>query len=240
MVNLELPWKSALTVREIWFPTIGETIALSNSWRPRWLRLFHLERRIGKLLGRWERRQTLITDLGTLDSLLERMSQTMRYDIRRALSRDGLRFVDDWTPEQLVAFAASGDAGNTNQPALARLSALRAQGRLTIRASLADHTPLCAHAFIDDGRIARALHSYSIRRSVDKMDAPRVARATKALYFLDLHYMRDRGLREFDWGGISGRPGNGIDALKMEYRGTPRHTWCFDGLWLPYVTPLRF
>jgi hypothetical protein len=227
-----------LRAREIWFPTPGAEVVVRRPWQL--LRLFHAPRRVDGVVGRWNRRQTLVTDLGALDTLPERLSSSLRYQIRRSRERDGLRIVDDWTPEQAVAFADAKDAPNPNRPNLERLRALAAIDRLVIRAAYLDDEPVCVHMILVTDRIARGLYTHTARHAVDRQRAAAVGRATKALDLENLYHLRDRGLAEFDWGGYTGVPGNGVDAYKAEFRGALRQSWVFDGVALSRSRPLRF
>lgn len=239
MLTFKLRGPAGLKILEAWFARSGEELRLPGRW-PHLLRLFHAERCPSGLIGHWQRRQTLITRLATVDDLFALLSKTVRYDIRRCRDRDGLAMVDDWTPEQVIAFADEHDPQNPNRPRLARLEALRAIGRLLIRAAFVEGKPLCVHAIVFNDRIARGLYTYTARRTVDRSHAALVGRATKASDFDTLLHLRDLGLQEYDWGGFTGRPGNGIDAYKREFRGELRQGWVFTGTNLPGVSTLRF
>lgn len=240
MLTFKLRGPAGIRVLEAWFAREGDALRLPNGL-PRLLRLFHLERRIGGLAGYWEPRQTLITDLTMLDELQGRLSSNLRYQIRRARERDGMVMVDDWTPEQLVAFANEHDPENPNRPQLARLQALRDIGRLLIRAAVIDGKPLCVHAIVCNDRVARGLYTYTARHTAeDKASSATVGRATKASDLDTLFHLRGLGLQEYDWGGYTGKPGNGIDAYKRQFQGELRRGWCFHGISLPNVSTIVF
>src|SRR5690606_34271116 len=73
MLTLKVEGPAGLKVVEVWFPRDGDTVRLPGRI-PRFVRLFHLERPVQGLLGWWQRRQTLVTDLSTIDDLDKRLS----------------------------------------------------------------------------------------------------------------------------------------------------------------------
>lgn len=239
MLTLKVEGPAGLKVVEVWFPRDGDTVRLPGRI-PRFVRLFHLERPVQGLLGWWQRRQTLVTDLSTIDDLDKRLSSSLRYQIRRSRDRDGLVMVDDWTPEQVAEFHARFNPENPSRPNLARLRALREMGRLLVRTAIVNGEPVCVHAIMHNGRIARGLYTYTARYAGDKDKAATVGRATKASDFDTLFHLREIGLKEYDWGGYSGRPNCGIDAYKRQFLGQLRRGWCFHGLTLPRASPLVF
>lgn len=249
MLSFITPFRPALPIpiREVWF--LGKNDQIPRcTLIPRPLRIFNSEQRIDSLPGRWRQAQTLVNRLDSLDDLKSRLSSGTRREIRQSIERDRSRVVFGWTPAQLASFARNLDAGNPNQPNLARMLALAALGGLGIASAFVGESILCAHVYVEDITlgVTRLLYSYSARpRRNGNDDSPRspettefsalVGRTNKALHWLDMQRYHDRGFRIYDWGGYSGRKDNGIDRFKMLFRGEITPTWYFDG-----ATPPRW
>ncbi len=235
MFAIDIRWRGPLSVpipvTEVWLAEPGERWEAPRPGAAI-LRSYGLRRRVD-VVGRWRRWNTLLTTLASVDGMLGRLPQTLRNDIRRGLDRDGLRVVDDWTPQEFFAFYQANDPANPARCDVERLVALRAAGRLGLRAMFHGGTPLCAHAYVLGSQRVLLLHSYSRRKASEGIDAAGLAmigRANKALHWDALSHYARLGLAEYDWGGFSGTPGYGPDQFKQRFGPRLAEGWMFDTL----------
>lgn len=74
------------------------------------------------------------------------------------------------------------------------------------------------HAYILDKAHARLLFSCSHFRSVAKEFKQAIGRSNDYLHWMDMLYLKQQGIKEYDWGGISSFENpNGIDKYKMKF-----------------------
>lgn len=83
-----------------------------------------------------------------------------------------------------------------------------------------DNLSLCYHAYVSDDKNTRLLYSCSTFRSDDKDMKNLIARANKYLHWQDIKMFKEKGIINYDFGGISSfeKP-NGIDQFKMSFGG---------------------
>jgi hypothetical protein len=188
---------------------------------------------------RWSRAETLIVDL-TLDeeALLAQMSKRVRYEIRRAMSKDGLvaETFDRPEPEVLEGFARYYDefarSKGLSPIARPRLDAMAEQGMLLLtHVSGEDGSPLAWHAYAGSARRAMLLYSASLfREEADSEARNRMGRANRYLHWSDMLAFKAAGYTEYDLGGIdvAGRDPatTRIGAFKRGFGGDlrPTHT----------------
>lgn len=79
------------------------------------------------------------------------------------------------------------------------------------------------HSYIKDDIHSRSLHSCSEFRVQDNATRRAIGRANKYLHWSDLLCLKEMGVQEYDWGGISSYDNpNGIDEFKMSFGGVHR------------------
>lgn len=161
--------------------------------------------------GPWRRHDTLVVDLTTdEDELLRQMSKGTRYEIRRALDRDGLasEAFDPPTAETLADFAGYYDefAGSKGLGPIfrPRLEAMADSGMLVLsRVSREDEGPLAWHAYARSGGRALLLYSAALFRDYESGEDRNMAgRANRYLHWDDMLRFKDTGCASYDLGGI--------------------------------------
>ena len=76
------------------------------------------------------------------------------------------------------------------------------------------------HTYVVDGENARLSTSCSDFRVQDKQIKNAIGRANKYLHWKDFELLQQRGVKVYDWGGISDFDNpNGIDVFKMSFGG---------------------
>ena len=164
-----------------------------------------------------------VLDLGEpLDATFAAFGKTLRYEIRRAIDKDGLTFERHWAPDDaaLDRFAAVSAAfAARKQKTGANIEKLR---RLRPHVVLSGATGEgCAvwHAYLADGERVRLLYSMSDHDgSADAQT--RAGRANKALHWLDIEDAAAHAVRVYDFGGVNLEDPalKGIDEFKLRFR----------------------
>jgi GNAT superfamily N-acetyltransferase len=161
--------------------------------------------------GPWRQHDTLVVDLTAgEDELLGQMSKGTRYEIRRAVDRDGLtaEAFDLPTAETLDEFAGYYDEfargkglGPVFRP---RLEAMAASRMLVLsRVSREDGGTLAWHAYARSPGRALLLYSAALFRDhTSGADRSMAGRANRYLHWDDMLRFRDAGCGLYDLGGI--------------------------------------
>lgn len=98
------------------------------------------------------------------------------------------------------------------------LEALACSGNLIITVAMFDDKPIVYHSYIFNDCNCRLLQSCSEFRVVDKNMKNLIGRANKRLHWEDMLLFKNKGLKYYDWGGVSSFDSpNGIDTFKMSF-----------------------
>lgn len=237
-------YKKGLCFSEIWFPT--------EHWKETDCDIADL-RGGGEYLDStryMQQQRTLITDLTqSMEDLWAGItSKTFKYDIRRS-SKDPVsvsRFhsSDLQNDEQILhAFMQCYEQMYREKGMSSRLDKETLQNyikadALILTVAFCEDAPIVFHSYVDGKDAARLWHSCSNFRSEKEM-ANVIARANKRLHVEDWQYLKSKGYRTYDWGGVVSfeDTGNGIDAFKRAFGGTPhiyyngRKAVTFKGKW---------
>ena len=97
------------------------------------------------------------------------------------------------------------------------------KGVLVITTSEIEGKTVVYHSYITDDCHSRFLHSCSEFRVADNAMRNAIGRANKYLHWNDWLYLKQMGVKEYDWGGIASYESpNGIDKFKMSFGGEYR------------------
>jgi hypothetical protein len=230
-----------LDLAEVLMPAAGDRLEGPTRLKPTLVKIWCGERRTRGLIGKWVDDKTLITDLAEFPTLLSRVGSNLRRDIRRALGEDGVVREAGWTVDQIVEFHRVHDGSNPNRPSPFMLGRLYDAGRLSISVAMLEGEALVVHANVEDFPRIRVLQSYSKRRQAGGPDRyALIARANRALHYQDMAGYHEAGYTQYDWGGYSGVPGNGIDRFKASFLGELRDQVHFRGVLLPTAPAVQF
>ena len=98
-----------------------------------------------------------------------------------------------------------------------------ASDALIITTAIINERTVVYHSYIMDNVHSRFLHSCSEFRVADNAMRNAIGRANKYLHWNDWLYLKQMGIREYDWGGIASYESpNGIDKFKMSFGGEYR------------------
>jgi hypothetical protein len=226
---------------EVLMPAAGDRLERPGRLAPVLVKIWCGERRTPGLVGKWVDDKTLVTDLSTFPTLLPRLRSNLRRDIRRALGDDGVVREAGWTVDQIVEFHRDHDGSNPNRPSPFTLGRLHDAGRLSISVAMLEGEALVVHANMEDFPRVRILQSYSKRKQADSPDRyALIGRANRALHYQDMASYHEAGYTEYDWGGYSGVPGNGIDLFKASFLGELKDQVHFRGVLLPAAPAVEF
>jgi hypothetical protein len=165
------------------------------------------------------------------DTLLSNMARVTRYEIHRAQERDNLAvnvitrpsYQDIREFSEFYDVFAARKLLPTNRSE--RLLALNESGGLVLSKVMeADQGVLCWHAYVVDGERAELLYSAShMHNYTDSAQTALLGRANRYLHWVDIKSFKDAGFAIFDFGGLSGPPGEGatrgIDKFKRSFGG---------------------
>ncbi len=94
------------------------------------------------------------------------------------------------------------------------------QGNILLSFAYQDETLLVAHASLYGGNMSRLWYSCSSYRNTDSQFRNVVGRANRLLHLRDIYYFKEKGIKTYDWGGISDREEiKNITAFKKEFGG---------------------
>lgn len=178
---------------------------------------------------------SLLIDLDQPDgAILGGFEKTTRYEVRRALGKDGVQtaWLPDVGDDDLGSFVADYDRFARSRqlpPASARrLGAMRAAGALVLSRAELDDAVHVWHAYIRvDDRI-RLLLSCTADRSTEPGMRAQIGRSNRALHYADALAAKLSGVRWLDLGGVSGQadgPLRSVDAFKEGFGGRPIVGW---------------
>lgn len=160
---------------------------------------------------RWRKLQTLVVDLGQEeDDLFAQMSKGTKYEVRRAMNKDGVatEFLQRPEPGAVKEFADYYDEfARSKDLALAfrpRLEALAEAGMLVLSRVRRDgEPPLAWHAYVGSGARGMLLYSASVFRDHgDSAERSAIGRANRYLHWYDITQFKAAGYELYDLGGL--------------------------------------
>lgn len=114
------------------------------------------------------------------------------------------------------------EKGLTNELPVAELEAYAKAGYLTVSKAVTPDGDEVFHSYIHEAERSRPLQSCSLFRGVDNNRRNALGRANVYLTYEDMKYFKNKGVRRFDWGGVSSySEPNGIDHFKLLFGGLP-------------------
>ena len=156
----------------------------------------------------WSPFHTLVHDLTVdEDAIFASFDQGIRYEIRRAESKDALSAELLTRPRAaLDAFCAFYDRfarQKSLNPVYRRgLEATCDAGRLVLSAASNAGERIVWHAYVVSERTAALLYSASHFRGADKAERALVGRANRWLHWRDMVALKGLGVQTYDWGGM--------------------------------------
>lgn len=196
-------YKSRFLVRgEVWFDQ--EPVQSPVDW------ILYRQRSRPVPDTRWKYFFTRVLDLTqSSKTLLEQMSKSTTYKIRRARDKDGIicECLNPARAEGLDTFerAYNGFAATKGLPLLDRLllEPLAERGFLDLSvAKNPEGKPLAYHAYYEDASRSCLLHAVSLHQTVsDSTIRNAMGRANRHLFWSDIMRHQERGLKIFDFGG---------------------------------------
>ena len=180
-----------------------------------------------------KQQETLISDLTLSEAeLWSKTTKTVRNEINRAM-RENVKIVifqsKDITDEILNSFSVMyremyEEKGMSSQSLpINELKTYAENSDLVVSVAYIENKPVVYHSYIKDLSHSRFLHSCSEFRVADNAMRNAIGRANKLLHWNDWIALKNLGIKEYDWGGISSfESPNGIDQFKMAFGGEYR------------------
>ena len=170
----------------------------------------------------------------TLENINQRFDKRCRYDIRRT-DRDGIKveFLQCLSNKELDnfirfynEFAKQKGLQKANKK---MLSLCNKEHQLLISRALFEGNILVYHAYLVDGTHARLQHSCSLYRSkTNNVNGQMVGRSNRWLHFEDMKYLKEKGFKIYDVGGIGKADDvKNISAFKEELGAQPKEYYSF-------------
>lgn len=160
------------------------------------------------------------------DVLFQRLNQTYRRQIRRAVDKDGLVAELNFTPTDedidsfksfFNVFSASRGLAKANVPLMKTFRDANCLSLASVRRD-GDNLPLAMLSFVSDGYRARQYTGATSPRVGE--DSALIGRANKLLVWETILAMKNAGLEVYDFGGISRKKElKGIDDYKRMFGG---------------------
>lgn len=185
---------------------------------------------IGKFKCKVSSQDTLITDLSqSEESLWGATTKTVRNEINRSkkenvqvqifqattVSNNLLSEFAQMYQEMYEEKGMPNHVLNTND-----LTVYANNNALVVTTAYINEKVVVYHSYIKDSMHARLLHSCSEFRAQDSATRNAIGRANKYLHWNDWLWLKEMGIKEYDWGGIASYDNpNGIDKFKMAFGG---------------------
>ena len=224
--------KKFLKINQIWYP--GETAVsglLGQKRKTDILFVHGVDKEQGKGFFRgWQEYHTCMNDLTrTEEEIFSDINKNVRYECRRS-EKDGveIRFYSraeiEGNPMLLDTFAdiyqrmyqSKGLDVDWNKVTVDKYLE---EDAILFSAALYEGEIIVFHAYICDETDTRLLYSASCFRETSA-DQNLIGRANKRLQWEDMKYFKNKGVKRYDWGGISNFENpNGIDEFKLKFGG---------------------
>jgi lipid II:glycine glycyltransferase (peptidoglycan interpeptide bridge formation enzyme) len=178
---------------------------------------------------------TLVSDLAVDNAaMFARFASTVRYEIKRADSKDTLtaEFVREpgAVLDEFCAFYDEFAKQKSLEPSYRRgLQAMCDAGQLALSAARQNGERVIWHAYALSGTTAALLHSASHFRAMSSAERAVVARANRWLHWRDMLAFKDLGFLRYDWGGVfedeSDVEHASINSFKRRFGGRPHRAY---------------
>lgn len=182
----------------------------------------------------WQRSSkfsTLVTDLNQPEEeIWAALKKKTKYETKRA-ERDGVivrYYSGHEIPEQLFTsfentynqmFSSKGMSHDLNRQLVKKFCD---QGMIEFSIAFFNDEPLVYHSYIIDKRHTILLYSCSNYRDKKDTDLTSIiGRMNRNLHWSDIKFFKEKGVREYDWGGVDSINTPGITSFKMEFGGEP-------------------
>lgn len=224
--------KKFLKINQIWYPgnvTISELLKQDKPGDILFVHGVEVNETKGAFRG-WQEYHTCMNDITVSEEdMLAAVNKAVRYQFRRS-EKDNIevRFYtkDDIekSPELISIFANIYERMYQSKGSDTKLNVIAINKYLEVDAILFsavwhDGEMIVFHSYICDSTDARLLHSASCFRE-ESADQSLIGRANKRLHWEDILYFKGKGLKRYDWGGISNFENpNGIDEFKLKFGG---------------------
>ena len=157
-----------------------------------------------------------------LDAIFAEFGKTLRYEIRRALTKDALTVDRQWAPDDAMiarfARVSAAFAERKKKPG-GNLEKLRRLRKHVVLSSAKGAGCEVWHVYLADERRLRL--TYSMSEHDESADALQLCgRANKALHWLDIEDASTHGIAVYDFGGVNLEDPalKGIDEFKLRFR----------------------
>lgn len=193
--------------------------------------------------GMCERFHTVVIDLHKEpNQLLEEMNRETRYEIRRALDKDGLNY-QIWRTTDADCrrefrcfydrFSSTRGLAQLNHKKMEKFASVGALVLSVARRHGGE--PLVWHAYYEGNGRARLLHSASSSALADNSDRGLLGRANRYLHWQDISAFQTQGVHTYDFGGWYPGQGDlkkiGINRFKEGFGGRVVVNYnCLNGL----------
>lgn len=214
----------------IWFEENVDFNSISESVDE--IYIHGIERMMDINWGNCEKQHSLVSNLSsTEDELLKLMTKTYRNEINRAIREEvavkffwGKDIIDDTKLLQSFSDMYHGMYAEKGMKVFLGDEEIRDYAKaekFLISVAYIDNIPVVFHSYIIDIVNSRLLHSCSEFREIDNQKRNAIGRANKYLHWMDLRYLKKRGIEKYDWGGCASfEEPNGIDKFKMAFGGS--------------------
>ena len=190
-----------------------------------------------------ERRLTAVTDLDQdVDTIWANMDKNCRRQIRKAVSEEIKVRMNERYGEfcqmnkelaQIKGFASNLGFSTPDAETLRRYGTLFTAAR--------NGELLAGNAYLEDGEHILAWLSASKRLEVDRSLASLIGWANRLLHWEALRYAKDKGITEFDWGGLwpeteADQDKQNLNRFKLSFGGDVVTRYCYEKV---YSGPFR-
>lgn len=173
---------------------------------------------------------SLISDISDLDQWKSGIAKNCMYEIRRAQKEDV--DVNMYNSQEIMENSELlkefqnvyeemyEQKGMENHPfPIQQIIGYVGSGAFVISSAKVNDATIFHSYVVGDSKV-RLMHSCSLFREKDNQIRNAVGRANKYLHWCDVEYFQNKGIRTYDWGGISSFDApNGIDKFKMAFGG---------------------
>lgn len=216
--------KFVWVIGEVWFEEEPDTASCDILWRRQ-----HGQKPAS---GACETKHTIKVNLSLPETeIWNGITKDTRYEIRRADAKDALRYVPICKPgeteiAEFVGFYEKfARQKGLEQPQLRHLKSYGDSQALALSVVKREEQTLVWHAYYAGATTARLLHSASLYRSEESAAFRQLlGRANRWHHWQDIRFLRDRGLRCYDFGGwYAGDSDEAllrINKFKEEFGGT--------------------
>lgn len=217
-----------LVFEEQWF-TNGEVLPVKKGTD--FLNVFAIDKRDDHDVGYYRKQYSLITNLSDDDeSIYNSFRKNVKYEIRRS-EKDGDYFkvyIGEEIDEDMMRsfgdvfekmYSEKGITCSYNYKLAKKCIDCNC---LVYSVGYHCHTPLVYHSYIIDDNNARLYQSCSLFRDGDKREKQIIGGLNRALHWHDIKFFKQKGMKKYDWGGVSDPDNpNGIDLFKIGFGGEP-------------------